>query len=116
MANILIVHVKSTLNNTIFNITDLSGKTLTWLSSGTLGFKGSKRSSMSAAEFAANKVGSLLLSKYNCSFVHLYLNGIGLGRIASIKGLKKSGVNIDLIRDVTSVPHNGCRPSKKRRL
>lgn len=115
MVNILIVHIKSTLNNTIFTITKLDGNTLFWISAGTLGFKGTRRSSALAAENAGNTVG-ISLSKYDCSSIYVQLNGIGAGRISSIKGLKKSGINILSIQDNTPIPHNGCRPSKKRRL
>jgi small subunit ribosomal protein S11 len=80
-----------------------------------MGFKGAKRSTPLSAESTALKVGTSL-SHYHCNQVHIHLNGIGPGRLSSIKGLKKSGITILTLQDVTPIPHNGCTPSKKRRI
>jgi small subunit ribosomal protein S11 len=111
----LTIHIKVTLNNTLFTITNALGNTLFWMSSGSIGYKGAKRASPAAAEATGIKVGTSL-STYHCNEIHVHLNGIGPGRISSIKGLKKSGITILTIKDVTPIAHNGCRPPKKRRL
>ena len=110
-----IIHIKCSLNNTIVTLTDLLGKTKAWVSCGSIGFKGSKRSSRFAGQAAVEFLGSKIKS-LGYKYVVLHLNGLGRGRNVSVKGLKKSGLRIYFIKDFTSIAHNGCRPSKLRRL
>lgn len=110
-----IIHINATLNNTIFTITDMKGNTLLWKSSGSMGLKGTNKTDPISTEDNSLNLG-LSLIKLNYNPVHIQLKGIGIGRISSIKGLKKSGISILSIQDLTAIPHNGCRPSKKRRL
>ena len=109
-----IIHLKCSLNNTIITLNDLLGKTKTWVSCGSVGFKGSKRSSRFAGQAAIEFLG---LKAKNLGYNHiiLHLNGLGRSRNVSIKSLKKSGLKIYFIRDFTAITHNGCRPVKKRR-
>lgn len=110
-----IVHIKCSLNNTIVTLTDLLGKTKVWVSCGSIGFKGSKRSSKFAGQAAVEFLGSKI-KNLGYKYVVLHLKGLGRGRNVSVKGLKKSGLKIYFIKDFTSIAHNGCRPSKLRRL
>jgi len=110
-----VIHIKCSLNNTIVTLTDLLGKTKAWVSCGTVGFKGSKRSSRFAGQAAIELLGSKAKT-LGYRYVVLHLNGLGRGRNVSVKGLKKSGLRIYFIKDFTSIAHNGCRPSKLRRL
>jgi small subunit ribosomal protein S11 len=110
-----IAHIKSTFNNTIVSITDLSGNVLVWSSSGTSGFKGSRKSTpyagQRAAEAAAKKI-----AEYGVSNIEVYIKGPGGGRESALRALQGSGLNITMIKDVTPIPHNGCRPPKRRRV
>jgi small subunit ribosomal protein S11 len=110
-----IIHIKCSLNNTIVTLTDLLGNTKAWGSCGSVGFKGAKRSSRFAGQAAIEFLG---LKAKNLGYKHivLHLNGLGKSRNISIKSLKKSGLRIYFIKDFTSIAHNGCRPSKLRRL
>jgi small subunit ribosomal protein S11 len=110
-----IVHVKSTFNNTIVTITDFSGNTLAWASAGTVGFKGTKKSTPYAAQIAsfdaAKKAKDVGLTD-----VEVLVKGPGPGREAAIRSIQAAGLNVKKVKDVTPSPHNGCRPRKKRRV
>jgi small subunit ribosomal protein S11 len=110
-----IAHIKATFNNTLVTITSLSGDVVTWGSSGKAGFKGSKKSTPFAATVSAEQVGR---EAYNLGVrrVHVRLNGPGSGRESAIQALSAAGLQIKSIRDITPIPHNGCRPPKKRRV
>ena len=110
-----IAHVMATFNNTIITITDLNGNAVAWSTAGKSGFKGSKRSTPFAATVAAEQAGR---DAYNLGVrrVHVRVQGPGSGRESAIQALANAGLNIKSIRDVTPIPHNGCRPPKKRRV
>ncbi|HPD61150.1 MAG TPA: 30S ribosomal protein S11 [Thermodesulfobacteriota bacterium] len=110
-----IAHIQSTFNNTIITITDVSGNTLAWSSSGCQGFKGSRKSTPFAAQLAAEDVARKVL-EYGVKNLEVYVKGPGSGREAALRALQVMGFNIKLIRDVTPIPHNGCRPPKRRRV
>lgn len=110
-----IAHIQSTFNNTIITITDVSGNTLAWSSSGCQGFKGSRKSTPFAAQLAAENVARKVL-EYGVKNLEVYVKGPGSGREAALRALQVMGFNIKLIRDVTPIPHNGCRPPKRRRV
>jgi small subunit ribosomal protein S11 len=110
-----IAHIQSTFNNTIVSITDLSGNVLAWASSGTSGFKGSRKSTPYAGQVAAEQAAKKV-SDYGVSNVEVYIKGPGGGRESALRALQSSGFNITLIKDVTPIPHNGCRPPKRRRV
>ena len=110
-----LVHIHSSFNNTIITVTDSKGETLMWNSSGSVGFKGSRRSTSYAAQMAAEDLGSRV-QILGVSEVIIILKGIGEGRNTAPKGLQKSGLKILSIKDVTPMPHNGCRPPKRRRI
>lgn len=113
--NIGIVYIQSTLNNTIITITDKKGNTLSWASGGSSGFKGTRKSTPFAAQTAAEKA-ALQALNYGLKNVEILLKGQGSGRETAIRAIKNSGFEISSIQDVTPVPHNGCRPSKRRRV
>ena len=108
-------HIHSTFNNTIVTITDTNGNGLAWASAGGLGFRGSKKSTpfaaQSAAETAANNA-----KEYGLKTVEVYVKGPGAGREAAIRSLQTAGLEVTMIKDVTPIPHNGCRPPKRRRV
>jgi small subunit ribosomal protein S11 len=110
-----IAHVMATFNNTIITITDLNGNAVAWSTAGKSGFKGSKKSTPFAATVAAEQAGR---DAYNLGVrrVHVRVQGPGSGRESAIQALANAGLNIKSIRDVTPIPHNGCRPPKKRRV
>jgi small subunit ribosomal protein S11 len=110
-----IAHIRSTFNNTIISITDLEGNTIAWSSSGTVGFKGSRKSTPFAAQKAAEKVAEKAM-KMGVREVEVLVNGPGAGRESAIRSLAASGLKIRAIEDVTPIPHNGCRPRKRRRV
>ncbi|MEE8571954.1 MAG: 30S ribosomal protein S11 [Gemmatimonadota bacterium] len=110
-----IAHIKATFNNTIITITDTDGGTVAWASAGTAGFKGSKKSTPFAATIAAETVGREAASM-GMKRVHVRVQGPGSGRESAIQALQGAGLTIRSIRDVTPIPHNGCRPPKKRRV
>lgn len=110
-----IVHIKSTFNNTLVTVTDPNGDTLCWASSGTVGFKGSRKSTPFAAQRAAETVASTA-SKFGVKEVEVKVKGPGSGRESAITALSASSLSIKSIEDVTPLPHNGCRPPKKRRV
>jgi len=108
-------YILSSFNNTIVNITDDKGNTLTWSSSGVAGFKGTKKGTPFAAQTAASVVGRKAIDM-GVKSVAVYVNGPGSGRETAIRGLQASGLAIVTIRDITPVPHDGCRPPKPRRV
>ena len=110
-----IAHIKSTFNNTTITITDVNGDVLCWTSAGMVGFKGSRKSSPFAAQRAAESVAEKA-SKFGLQEIEVKVKGPGSGRESAITGLSSSGLTIRLIEDVTPLPHNGCRPPKKRRV
>ncbi len=110
-----IVHIQSTFNNTLVTITDLGGNVLVWASAGTEGFKGSRKSTPFAAQRAADSAARKAM-EHGMRQVDVYVKGPGSGRESAIRALQASGLRINMIRDVTPIPHNGCRPSKRRRV
>lgn len=110
-----IAHIKATFNNTIVTITDVNGDVLCWATSGTSGFKGSRKSTPFAAQRAAETCAERA-SKFGVKEMEVQVKGPGSGRESAITGLQSSGVTIKSIEDVTPLPHNGCRPPKKRRV
>ena len=110
-----IAHVNATFNNTVINITDSRGNTLAWSSSGVKGFKGSRKSTPYAAQIAASDAGEK--AKYHgVKTLEVYIKGPGAGRESAIRALQAIGFTITFIKDVTPLPHNGCRPPKRRRV
>ena len=110
-----IAHIQSSFNNTIVTITDPQGKVLCWSSSGRKGFKGARKSTPFAAQVAAEDAARLALDQ-GVRHMSVYVNGPGAGRETALRGLQVSGLRISFIRDVTPIPHNGCRPAKRRRV
>ena len=110
-----IAHVNATFNNTVINITDIRGNTLSWASSGVKGFKGARKSTSYAAQIAASDAGEK--AKYHgVKTLEIYIKGPGAGRESAIRALQAIGFTITFIKDVTPLPHNGCRPPKRRRV
>ena len=110
-----IAHINSTFNNTIVTITDTSGNTVSWSSSGNKGFKGSRKSTPFAAQLAAEEAGKKAM-EHGMKNIEIIIKGPGNGRESAIRALGSAGLNITIIKDITPIPHNGCRPSKKRRV
>lgn len=110
-----VAHIKSTFNNTIVTITNLKGETLSWSSSGASGFKGAKKGTPFAAQTAAEKAAKQAMDQ-GMRQTEVLINGPGAGRETAIRALQAAGLEITLIKDITPVPHNGCRPPKKRRV
>jgi len=110
-----IVHIQSTFNNTIITITNLTGDTITWASAGSLGFKGSRKNTPFAAQTAAEKV-ALEALKNGMKNIEILVKGQGSGRETAIRAIENAGLQISSIKDITSVPHNGCRSPKRRRV
>ncbi|WZL72607.1 30S ribosomal protein S11 [Clostridiaceae bacterium 35-E11] len=108
-------HIQSTFNNTIVTLTDLQGNALSWASAGGLGFRGSRKSTPFAAQMAAETAAKAAM-EHGLKTVEVYVKGPGSGREAAIRSLQTAGLEINLIKDVTPVPHNGCRPPKRRRV
>ena len=109
------VHIQSSFNNTIVTVTDAAGNALSWASAGQLGFKGSRKSTPYAAQMAADTAASAS-KEYGLRLVEVYVKGPGSGREAAIRALQAAGLEVTMIKDVTPVPHNGCRPPKRRRV
>ena len=109
-------HIRSSFNNTMVTITDLNGNALSWASSDGLGFRGSRKSTPFAAQTAAETAAKAAI--YNCGLksVEVYVKGPGQGREAAIRALQSAGLEVVSIKDVTPIPHNGCRPPKRRRV
>jgi small subunit ribosomal protein S11 len=108
-------HIQATFNNTIITITDMEGNTLAWASAGTLGLKGSRKGTPFAAQQAAQKAG-IAAKEHGVKQVEVRVKGPGAGRESAIRSLQAVGLDIRAIKDVTPIPHNGCRPSKRRRV
>ncbi|PWM46901.1 MAG: 30S ribosomal protein S11 [Clostridiales bacterium] len=108
-------HIRSTFNNTIVTISDVMGNAISWASSGGLGFKGSKKSTPFAAQMAAETAAKAAMD-HGMKTVEVYVKGPGAGREAAIRALQTAGLEVTLIKDVTPIPHNGCRPPKRRRV
>ena len=109
------VHIRSTFNNTIVTITDTAGNAISWASAGGLGFKGSRKSTPFAAQLAAEAAAKASM-EHGLKSVEVYVKGPGAGREAAIRALQATGLEVSLIKDVTPIPHNGCRPPKRRRV
>lgn len=110
-----IAHIQSTFNNTIVTITDMMGNTISWASGGTVGFKGTRKSTPFAAQLSAEAAAKRAM-EHGMRQVGVYVKGPGPGREAAIRALQAAGLEIVLIKDVTPIPHNGCRPPKRRRV
>ena len=108
-------HIQSTFNNTIVTITDTQGNALSWASAGELGFRGSRKSTPFAAQNAAETAAKAAM-EHGLKTVEVFVKGPGQGREAAIRSLQVAGLDITLIKDVTPIPHNGCRPPKRRRV
>lgn len=110
-----VVHIQSTFNNTIVTITDPGGNVVSWSSSGMQGFKGSRKSTPFAAQLAAEDAAKKAM-EHGMRNVEVYVKGPGAGRESALRSLQAAGFNVVMIKDVTPIPHNGCRPPKKRRV
>ncbi len=110
-----VVHISSSFNNTMVTITDVNGNTLSWASAGEMGFRGSKKSTPFAAQTAA-ETASKAAMEHGLKTVEVFVKGPGGGREAAIRALQTAGLEVTLIKDVTPIPHNGCRPPKRRRV
>ncbi|MBZ4688533.1 MAG: small subunit ribosomal protein [Clostridia bacterium] len=110
-----VAHIKSTFNNTIVTITDKQGNTISWASSGGQGFKGSRKSTPFAAQMAAEAAAKAAM-EHGMKEVEVNVKGPGAGREAAIRSLQAAGLEVNTIKDVTPIPHNGCRPPKRRRV
>jgi small subunit ribosomal protein S11 len=108
-------HICSSFNNTIVTITDVNGNTISWASAGELGFRGSKKSTPFAAQSAAETAAKAAM-EHGLKSVEVYVKGPGAGREAAIRALQAAGLEVSMIKDVTPIPHNGCRPPKRRRV
>ena len=108
-------HIRSTFNNTIVTITDSNGNTIAWASAGGLGFKGSRKSTPFAAQMAAEQAAKVAIDQGMRS-ADVFVKGPGAGREAAIRALQAAGIEVSSIKDVTPIPHNGCRPPKRRRV
>jgi small subunit ribosomal protein S11 len=109
------VHIRSTYNNTIVTVTDLNGNAVSWASAGEMGFRGSKKSTPFAAQTASETAGKLAADQ-GMKTVEVYVKGPGPGRESAIRALETAGLTVTMIKDVTPIPHNGCRPPKRRRV
>ena len=109
------VHIRATFNNTIVTITDVNGNAISWASAGGLGFKGSRKSTPFAAQTASETAAKAAMD-HGLKTVEVYVKGPGAGRESAIRALEAVGLQITMIKDVTPVPHNGCRPPKRRRV
>lgn len=107
-------HIRSSFNNTIVTITDLNGNAISWASSGEMGFRGSRKSTPFAAQTAAETAAAAM--EHGLKTVEVYVKGPGSGREAAIRALQAAGLEVTMIKDVTPIPHNGCRPPKRRRV
>ncbi len=109
------VHIRSSFNNTIVTITDVAGNAISWASAGGLGFRGSKKNTPFAAQMAAETAAKAAM-EHGLKMVEVYVKGPGAGREAAIRALQGAGLEVTMIKDVTPIPHNGCRPPKRRRV
>ncbi|MBN2287533.1 MAG: 30S ribosomal protein S11 [Tissierellales bacterium] len=108
-------HIQSTFNNTIVTLTDVRGNAISWSSAGQMGFKGSRKSTPFAASMVAEEAAKKAM-EHGLKTVEVYVRGPGAGREAAIRSLQATGLEVSLIKDVTPIPHNGCRPPKRRRV
>ena len=108
-------HIQSTFNNTIVTITDVAGNAISWASAGGLGFRGSRKSTPFAAQMAAETAANAA-KEHGLKTVEVFVKGPGAGREAAIRALQAAGLEVNMIKDVTPIPHNGCRPPKRRRV
>ncbi|MDH7577498.1 MAG: 30S ribosomal protein S11 [Bacillota bacterium] len=110
-----VAHIRSTFNNTIITITDTAGNAIAWASAGTMGFKGTRKGTPFAAQMAAEAAAKTAM-EHGMKQVECYVKGPGGGREAAIRSLQAAGLEVNMIKDVTPIPHNGCRPPKRRRV
>ena len=110
-----IVHIRSTFNNTLVSITDVNGNVIAWASAGVRGFRGSRKSTPFAAQLAADEA-SKRAQEHGLNTVSIRISGPGAGRESALRGVQSSGMRVTAIKDVTPIPHNGCRPPKRRRV
>ncbi len=110
------VHIRSSFNNTMVTVTDLQGNAISWASSGGLGFRGSRKSTPYAAQMCAETAAKAAIDACGLKTVEVYVKGPGQGREAAIRALQSAGLEVVMIKDVTPIPHNGCRPPKRRRV
>lgn len=110
-----VAHVLATFNNTIVSITDMQGGVIAWSSAGQVGFSGSRKSTAFAAQLAAEQAAKKVIEA-GMKEVRVYVNGPGAGRESAIRAIQAAGLDVTLIKDVTAIPHNGCRPRKRRRV
>lgn len=110
-----VAHIRSTFNNTIVTIADTKGNVLSWASAGGLGFRGSRKSTPFAAQMAAEQAAKAAM-EHGLRLVEVFVKGPGSGREAAIRALQAAGLEVNMIKDVTPIPHNGCRPPKRRRV
>ena len=108
-------HIRSAFNNTMVTVTDLNGNAISWSSAGALGFRGSKKSTPFAAQMVAETAAKAAM-EHGLKNVEVYVKGPGSGREAAIRSLQTAGLRVNMIKDVTPIPHNGCRPPKRRRV
>ena len=109
------VHIRSSFNNTMVTITDVNGNAISWASAGGLGFRGSRKSTPFAAQMAAETAAKASM-EHGMRIVEVYVKGPGAGRESAIRALQAAGLEVNMIKDVTPIPHNGCRPPKRRRV
>ena len=109
-------HIRSSFNNTMVTVTDANGNALSWASSGGLGFRGSRKSTPYAAQMVAETAAKAAVENYGLKTVEVFVKGPGQGREAAIRALQAVGLEVTMIKDVTPIPHNGCRPPKRRRV
>jgi small subunit ribosomal protein S11 len=110
-----VAHIRSTFNNTIVTITDTRGNAISWASAGGLGFRGSRKSTPFAAQMAAETAAKAAM-EHGLKQIEVFVKGPGSGREAAIRSLQAAGLEVNMIKDVTPIPHNGCRPPKRRRV
>jgi small subunit ribosomal protein S11 len=110
-----VVHIQSTFNNTIITITDTTGNVISWSSAGVMGFKGSRKSTPFAAQLTAEDAAKKAM-EHGMRSVEVYVKGPGSGRESALRALQAAGFTVTMIKDVTPIPHNGCRPPKRRRV
>ena len=110
-----VAHIQSTFNNTIVTITDMNGNAISWASAGGMGFRGSRKSTPFAAQIAADTAAKAAMD-HGFREIECYVKGPGAGREAAIRALQAAGLEVSMIKDVTPIPHNGCRPPKRRRV
>ncbi len=111
-----VAHIKASFNNTVITLTDTEGKVLLWASAGSIGFKGTRKGTPFAAQLVAENIARRAQSIFNMKEVDVHVKGPGPGRETAIRSLQTAGLNVVSIKDITPIPHNGCRPPKRRRV